>query len=270
MCTEKRPKLGNKARRVYKEFIFNLTQALGAKNDSYSDMMDVIDFEIKLAQVMPTGRQAYDDENLYRKLTVKELNEYAGSDQMNWKEYLEQLLFPVTGIHVTDEEHVVVYGVDYLKNITNLLKETSNRTIANYMMWRLVDSTYLRLGEEFEEIFKNFYISLDDYWVTIPRDELCLQLMKEKYFATPLSRIYVDKLFNGDSKKIAKELTDDIREAFEQNILELDWMDDKTKSVAIRKVRSMVENIGFPDYIVDDKMIDEKYKNVRRDATDGI
>lgn len=74
------------------------------------------------------------------------------------------------------------------------------------MMWRLVDSTYLRLGEEFEEIFKNFYISLDDYWVTIPRDELCLQLMKEKYFDTPLSRIYVDKLFNGDSKKIVRNV----------------------------------------------------------------
>ncbi|KAL9970109.1 hypothetical protein ACROYT_G022435 [Oculina patagonica] len=157
-------------------------------------------------------------------IIVKKLLRNITYQQMNWKEYLEQLLFPVTGIHVTDEEHVVVYGVDYLKNITNLLKETSNRTIANYMMWRLVDSTYLRLGEEFEEIFKNFYISLDDYW--------------------------------------AKELTDDIREAFEQNILELDWMDDKTKSVAIRKVRSMVENIGFPDYIVDDKMIDEKYKNI--------
>lgn len=46
---------------------------------------------------------------------------------MNWKAFLEQLLFPVTGKHVTDEEHVVVYGVDYLKNITNLLDETSNR-----------------------------------------------------------------------------------------------------------------------------------------------
>lgn len=46
---------------------------------------------------------------------------------MNWKEFLEQLLFPVTGIHVRDEEHVVVYGVDYLKNITNLLRRTSNR-----------------------------------------------------------------------------------------------------------------------------------------------
>lgn len=46
---------------------------------------------------------------------------------MNWKEFLEQLLFPVTGIHVADEEHVVVYGVDYLKNITSLLVEASNR-----------------------------------------------------------------------------------------------------------------------------------------------
>ena len=79
--------------------------------------MNIIDFEIKLAQVcsvctyhvvsplvplsqhrespamhfgrifhyvqvMPSGRKAYDDENVYRKLTVKELNEYAGSDQV--------------------------------------------------------------------------------------------------------------------------------------------------------------------------------------------
>jgi len=114
-------------REVYKDFIFNLTRALGAKNNSHSDIMNIIDFEIKLAQAMPSGRKAYDDENLYRKLRVKELNEYAGSDQMNWKQFLEQLLFPVTGIHVTDEEQVVVYGVDYLKNITRLLTETSNR-----------------------------------------------------------------------------------------------------------------------------------------------
>jgi len=133
-------------------------------------------------------------------------------------------------------------------------------------MWRLVDSTYLRLGKEFEEIFKNFYIQLEDYWVPISRDELCLQLMKEKYFDTPLSRIYVDKLFSGGSKKIAKELANDIREAFQQNMLELDWMDEKTKSLAIRKVEMMVENIGFPNHILDDKLIDEEYKDVSENA----
>ena len=31
--------------------MFNLTIALGAKNDSHSDIMNIIEFEIKLAQV---------------------------------------------------------------------------------------------------------------------------------------------------------------------------------------------------------------------------
>lgn len=38
-------------REVYKQFMLNLTKALGANNDSYNDIIDVINFEIKLAQV---------------------------------------------------------------------------------------------------------------------------------------------------------------------------------------------------------------------------
>lgn len=258
---------GIKGRKVYKEFILNLTKALGAKNDSLPDILNIIDFEIKLAKIMPSAPKAYDDENMYKKLTVKELDQYAGSNRMKWKVFLEQLLLPVTGKHVSDEELVIVYGVDFLKNITNLLDDTPNRTIANYMMWRLVDSVYLRLGDEFEKILENFFITLEGYWIPISRDELCVQLMREKYFAAPLSRIYVDSLFNGNSKKIAKELADDIKEAFEQNILELDWMDEKTKSLAIQKAKMMVENIGFPDYIVDDKLLDEEYKDVNCNQT---
>lgn len=32
---------------VYKDFIFNLIRVLGVKNDFYSDIMNIIDFEIK-------------------------------------------------------------------------------------------------------------------------------------------------------------------------------------------------------------------------------
>ena len=72
------------------------------------------------------------------------------------------------------------------------------------MMWRVVDFFYSQLGDKFEEIYKNFVISLDGYWSPTPRLDWCLQMMKEKYFDTPLSRIYVDKYFNGDSKKIVR------------------------------------------------------------------
>ena len=41
----------SKGRKVYKELILNLTKALGAKNDSLPDILNIIDFEIKLAKV---------------------------------------------------------------------------------------------------------------------------------------------------------------------------------------------------------------------------
>lgn len=34
---------------------------------------------------MPNGRQAYDDQNLYRKLTIKELNKYTGTAQVSFE-----------------------------------------------------------------------------------------------------------------------------------------------------------------------------------------
>ena len=41
---------------------------------------------------MPSGRQSYDDENLYKKLTVKELNEYAGTERVSYEEWLASKL----------------------------------------------------------------------------------------------------------------------------------------------------------------------------------
>ena len=78
------------------------------------------------------------------------------------------------------------------------------RTLANYMMWMVVESFYLRLGDVFEDISKNFYLNLDNYWEPNRRQDLCIRLMKAKYFEVPLSRIYVDQLFSGDSKKFVR------------------------------------------------------------------
>ena len=58
----------------------------------------------------------------------------------------------------------------------------------------------------------------------------CAFLGNEESSSLPANLTNHMKLFQ------AKELVDDIREAFEQNILELDWMDEKTKSLAIQKV----------------------------------
>ena len=41
---------------------------------------------IYLLQAMPSGSQAYDDQNLYKKLTVKELNGYTGTEGVSYED----------------------------------------------------------------------------------------------------------------------------------------------------------------------------------------
>lgn len=42
---------------------------------------------------MPSAPKAYDDENMYKKLTVKELNQYAGSNRVCSRYILNRKLY---------------------------------------------------------------------------------------------------------------------------------------------------------------------------------
>jgi endothelin-converting enzyme/putative endopeptidase len=62
-----------------------------------------------------------------------------------------------------------------------------------------------------------------------------------------VGRLYVDRRFAGDSKKIATEMIEDIMGAFESALPGLTWMDDATRKRALDKAQAVVDKIGYPD-----------------------
>ena len=54
----------------------------------------------------------------------------------------------------------------------------------------------------------------------------------------------------------------EIEEAFIRGIPLVAWMDDKTREIAIEKVRKIVQMIGYPDWILDTVQLDKYYQNV--------
>jgi endothelin-converting enzyme len=40
------------------------------------------------------------------------------------------------------------------------------------------------------------------------------------------------------------------------------WMDEKTRQIAIEKVRKIVQMIGYPEWIMDTTQLDKHYENV--------
>ena len=53
-------------------------------------------------------------------------------------------------VQVDDTERVIVDEPGYLRNLTKLLPETSNRTIANYMFWRSVELKVIEENNHFD------------------------------------------------------------------------------------------------------------------------
>ncbi|VDM79410.1 unnamed protein product, partial [Strongylus vulgaris] len=74
--------------------------------------------------------------------------------------------------------------------------------------------------------------------------------------------IYVQAHFNSDDKREALEMIEKLRESFSDLVVQSDWMDEATKSIAVEKANSMINNIGYPEITSDIKKLDEKYNEL--------
>lgn len=75
--------------------------------------------------------------------------------------------------------------------------------------------------------------------------------------------LYASPMFleDGSSDKVF-EMLENIKLSFSEFVLDIDWMDDKTKIATLEKNRKMQSLIGYPDWLYDDTEIDTYYDGV--------
>lgn len=71
-----------------------------------------------------------------------------------------------------------------------------------------------------------------------------------------LSRYYV---FYAQTLSMTREIQRSFRELLNQT----SWIDDETKELATEKVNAMLLRIGYPDFILQPELLNERYKDVR-------
>ena len=57
-------------------------------------------------------------------------------------------------------------------------------------------------------------------------------------------------------------MINEIRMAFTKNLKNLDWMDAETRKSAEEKANAITDMIGFPNFILNPKELDERYRNL--------
>ena len=64
-----------------------------------------------------------------------------------------------------------------------------------------------------------------------------------------LGKLYVDRTFGADGKERTLKMVQGIESAMREDIGQLTWMSDTTKKKAYEKLDTIVNNIGYPDYV---------------------
>lgn len=74
--------------------------------------------------------------------------------------------------------------------------------------------------------------------------------------------IYVRKFFNEKSRQTANEVAKMIHKEFLQTLHNVSWLDEHSRAEAISKANAMFFHIGYPNELLDDKILDEYYKDL--------
>ncbi|XP_030566153.1 neprilysin-3 isoform X1 [Drosophila novamexicana] len=251
-------------RKVLSEYIEYMTKVcvlLGANETTARIQMEaVINFEKKIANITIPMEDRRNEEALYHPMKLKDLIKLAPF--LNWTDHFDNAMQMVNR-RVTDEEIVVVYAPEFLKNLSNIIMsmqqtDAGKITLNNYLIWQAVRTLTSCLSKPFRDAYKGVRKALmgsdggEEVWRYCVSDT-------NNVIGFAVGAIFVRQAFHGVSKPAAEQMIGEIREAFKLNLQNLSWVDKQTRERAIEKANEISDMIGFPDYILDPVELDKKY-----------
>ncbi|KAL7983716.1 hypothetical protein Chor_000592 [Crotalus horridus] len=133
------------------QFMVDTAVLLGA-NASHAelDMKSVLKLEIRIAEIM-IPHENRTSESMYNKMNISELSSMI--PQFDWLAYIKKVIDTKLYSDLKDidaSENVVVRVPQYFKDLFRILERERKKTIANYLVWRMVYSRIFNLSRRFQ------------------------------------------------------------------------------------------------------------------------
>ncbi|XP_072931777.1 neprilysin-4-like isoform X2 [Epargyreus clarus] len=241
---------------AYKAYFIKVTTLLGGSPEHVRRCADeLIEFEIKLAKITSAPEDRRNVSELYRRMPLRKLEELV--PQVMWRKYL----CIVMNRTVHSEESIVLFALNYVQHLVQLIDETHPNTLANYLLWRFVRHRVNNLDDRFQSARQQFYFVLFGREQSPPRWKNCISQVNSN-MGMALGSMFVKKYFDEMSKNDTLKMTREIQQSFRELLHKTDWIDDETKKLAAHKVDTMMLRIGYPDFIINKEELDDRYKEV--------
>jgi predicted metalloendopeptidase len=159
---------------------------------------------------------------------------------LDWDAFLQGLGYP--GL-----VEINVFTPEFFSALEKTVQATPVETLQAYLKSDLARGAAPHLAKAWVDANFEFYgKALGGQEEIEPRWKRCVDAT-EAALGEAVGKLYVDKAFAGESKKVALEMIHDIENAFEKSLPSLAWMDDATRQRAVEKKNALGNKIGYPD-----------------------
>ena len=224
-------------KKKYVLYVGRMFELMGDK-ESASEAEIVLSIENRLAKASITPVEERDPNGVYHKLHRSDLDTLAKG--IPWDTYFSALKFSnADGINVGQLHFFNELGV-----MLTILPLDDWKT---YLRWQLINTEAPRLSSAF--VKENF-----NFNGTIIRGTKMLQARWKSIYQSvdqelgeALGQLFVEKAFGPAAKKRATEMVVNLKAALRDRLTTLEWISEKTRQQALKKIDAMAIKIGYPD-----------------------
>jgi len=176
------------------------------------------------------------------------------------------ILFKSYGADEWKSKVIRIYNVKLIKQIEKIVKTWPLESWSNLFTLHTILYALPILPPPYDDIhFKFFGNRLRGQADKLPQDQLTLNLTRT-LLRVPLSYLYVQDCVDPELKKDATKFAETIQRHALSHLANLEWLEDSTKKIAIRKLKAMNFSISnpdeFPNIDIPDLITDNFLKNM--------
>lgn len=139
-----------------------------------------------------------------------------------------------------------------------LIPTIKPRTLKIYIGWRIIQRFLSFSTENFRLVKFKFDQVTRGVKSLGPRNTTCVDFTNAN-INMGLSRLYSEKFFTVKEKNDAAKIIDFVQEANSEIISENAWLDSQTKKASLNKLKKIIKNVAFPNWLLNNTELDEFY-----------
>ena len=151
------------------------------------------------------------------------------------------------GMGIPSQDKIIVEQPSFFKGFSDLFAKTDLDVLKDYVAGQFIQDACSALSDDYYAASFDFFSrQMSGVTEQRPRWKRAMSV-PNSILGEAVGKMYVAQYFPEAYKAQVLDLVNNLRDAFEEHIKELDWMGPETKQYALDKLSSFTVKIGYPD-----------------------